>query len=149
MEIYKDWIELVSILLDHGVRFLIIGGHAVSAHGYPRSTEDLDLFIEMSADNADRILASLNVFFGADLGFERETFVLPDKVQMIGEVPYRVDILTTIAGVQFEEAYSRRRTLPFGSVSAPYIGIDELIKNKKAAGRPKDLGDAGELERLK
>ena len=147
VEIHQDWIDLLAAMLQKQVRFLIVGGHAVSVHGHPRYTEDLDIFVEMSESNADRILQALESFFGADVGFKKESFTKPDKVVMIGEIPHRVDLLTTIAGVSFEEAYPRRKDLPFDKISVPFIGIEDLLKNKKAAGRPKDLGDFGELMR--
>lgn len=146
-ELYSDWIEFVEAMLHEQVRFMIIDGHAVSAHGHPRYTEDLDLFVEMSDDNADRILRALVRFFGTNVGFKKEDFITPDKVVMIGEVPYRVDLLTTIAGVSFEDAFPQRKNLPFGGITAPFIGVDDLLTNKKAAGRPKDIGDVGELMR--
>ena len=145
--LYSDWIEFIEAMLYEQVRFMVIGGHAVSAHGHPRYTEDLDLFVEMSDDNAERILRSLERFFGANIGFKKDDFTTPDKVVMIGEVPYRVDLLTTIAGVSFEDAYAQRKNLPFGKITAPFICVEDLLKNKKAAGRPKDLGDVGELTR--
>ena len=146
-EIHRDWIDLLTAMLQEQVRFLIVGGHAVSVHGHPRYTEDLPIFGEISEINANRILKALESFFGADVGFKKESFSKPDKVVMIGEVPYRVDLLTTIAGVSFEEAYPRRKELPFDKITVPFIGVEDLLKNKKATGRPKDLGDFGELMR--
>lgn len=146
-EIHQDWDDLLTAMLQKQVRFLIVGGHAVSVHGHPRYTENLDIFVEISESNADRILQAVEGFFDADVGIKKESFTKPDKVVMIGEVPYRVDLLTTIAGVSFEEAYPRRKELPFDAITAPFICMEDLLKNKKAAGRPKDLGDFGELMR--
>jgi Nucleotidyl transferase of unknown function (DUF2204) len=144
----KDWDELFGLFLTHEVNFVLVGGHAVSAHGYMRSTDDIDLFVECSTDNARKIFNALNVFFGANVGFSKELFATPNKVIMFGAKPFRVVILTSIDGVSFNEAKQGCQTFKVGTHDIPVIGINELLKNKKASGRGKDLGDLEELEKI-
>ena len=146
MDISSDWLELLKLLQLEQVRFLIVGGHAISAYGYPRYTEGLDIFVEASQDNAERLMVVLNRFFDANVGFNIESFVSPDKVVMIGQPPFRVDLLTSIDGVRFEDADANKQIFNFGGIELPFIAYDHLIANKQASGRPKDLGDVGELE---
>jgi len=146
MNVNDDWIELLNAFLKHDVKFLIVGGHAVSAHGFARYTEDLDIFIDASNENGKKILSAFECFFEGDMGFKMEHFTSENKVVMIGNAPNRVDVLTSIAGIKFEDAFNQRVIFEFGQISVPFIGYAHLIINKKAAGRPKDLGDVGELE---
>ncbi len=143
-----NFLDLLSALNVAEARFLIVGGYAVGVHGRPRATKDLDVWIEASADNARRVVQALRDF-GAPLGdlTEADLEKAGTGFQM-GQPPERVDILTQIEGIRFEDAWPRRLQTTFGAVSCGVIGRDDLIANKRAAGRPQDLADIIALERL-
>lgn len=141
-----DWREFLELLLSHRVKFLLIGGHALAVHARPRFTEDLDVFVEASTANARRLLRVLDDFgFGA-VAPPEEDLAIAGKVFMLGEKPYRIDILTKISGVQFDEAWQAHVPLDLEIGRIPVIGRASLIKNKLAAGRPKDLMDIAMLQ---
>ncbi len=145
--------ELVGILAAQGVRFLLVGGEAVIYHGYPRLTGDVDFWYEQTADNAARLFGALRQFWGGlvpGVGAERE-LLEPKVVVQFGRPPHRVDLISAIDGVTFEEAWPRRvdesLDLPDGRrVQLPVIGLADLLRNKRAAGRHKDLDDVEHLE---
>ena len=147
MKLHSDWADFLNALLAHEVEFVLVGGHAVGAYGFSRYTEDLDVYVHRSNDNARRLRAALQAFFGVDVGFTQEKLCQPNKVFMVGEKPYRIDILNAIAGVDFDQVFAKRRYFRIGDLNVPVIGLEELVINKKAAGRPKDLVDAAELEK--
>ncbi|MEJ7729935.1 MAG: hypothetical protein WKG00_12015 [Polyangiaceae bacterium] len=141
IELNRDWSEFLSALIARQVRFLLIGGHAVAGHGQPRLTEDLDVFVEPTLENGRRLRSAL-----VDFGFEAvaptaEALSTPDKVFMLGRKPWRIDILTGIAGVSFDEAWATRVEAEFARSPLFVIGREALIKNKLAAARPKDRLD--------
>ena len=145
MDIPAELIELFSAFADAGVRYLLVGGHAVSAHGRPRSTKDVDLWLAPSADNINRACTALSVF-----GVPAEIVVAlrdaqVDDIVWLGRPPTRIDLLQSIPAVDFEDAWPRRLTLELGGVSISVIGKDELIRNKRAVGRPQDLRDVRAL----
>jgi hypothetical protein len=133
------------LLNSNAVRFLIVGGHAVTFHGYPRFTADLDLWIATDAKNALRVNQALKEFGFGSL-FDAADFTKPGYAVQLGRPPYRIDILTSIQGVNFAAAYARRKTLNVDNLKLPFIGLDELLANKRAVGRLHDLDDAGKLE---
>jgi hypothetical protein len=134
-------------LLSQSTRFLLIGGHAVAVHAEARFTEDLDVWVDPTPRNAARLRAALVEFgFGAVLPSADE-LVEPDRVFMLGRKPYRVDILTSISGVRFADAWRRRLTVRLGDLSVPVLSRDDLLANKHASGRTKDLFDVALLER--
>lgn len=139
-----DWTDLLIGLLDARARFLVVGAHAMAVHGVPRGTQDLDVWVEPAPENADRIWAALAAF-GApleSLGLSLDDFMRPDTVVQLGLPPLRVDLLTAISGVpDFGVAWSRRREAPVAGRSVPFLGREDLIANKRAAGRLKDLAD--------
>lgn len=146
IELNRDWNEFLCALIAHRVRFVMIGGHAVAAHGEPRLTEDLDVFVEPAPPNARRLRAALVEFgFGAAAP-PVELLAARDKVFMLGRKPWRIDILTGIDGVTFREAWNSRVEAEFQVSPLFVIGRSALIKNKRAAGRAKDLVDAARLE---
>ena len=127
---------------------LIVGAHALAAHGLPRATGDLDVWVRPSPENASRVLEALRRF-GAPLeahGVLRADFEVAERVYQIGLPPRRVDLLTSISGVSFEEAHASRMLIDLGGMTLPVLGRDALLKNKRAAGRPKDIVDADALE---
>ena len=146
LELSRDLRELLKCFLSHDVRFLIIGGHAVSYHGYPRFTKDLDLWIDRSADNALRIVEALR-----DFGFDfeelsPEMFTQERRMTQIGREPNRVDILHTLKGVEFSECYPRSLRAFIDGSPIPIISKPDLILNKLATARPQDLADADQLQ---
>ena len=143
-----DWEELLSLFLKHEVKFVIVGGHAVAAYGAPRYTEDLDIFIERSELNATKIISSLRDFFSSDVGLTSEQFTLPNKVTMLGNKPFRVDILTSIDGVEFLNVFTEAESYRMGGNLVNVISKKHLILNKKKSGREKDLLDISVLKKL-
>ncbi|MCC6992448.1 MAG: hypothetical protein IT181_25820 [Acidobacteria bacterium] len=141
----KDFEELFACLRRRNVKALIVGGYAVAFHGQPRFTKDIDVFVEASPANADRLLAALSDFgFGA-LGLTADDFSTPGKIVQLGVAPNRVDLLTVIDGVTFDEAWSGRVAGHYGDQAVDYIGRAELVRNKRASGRPQDLLDIDSL----
>ena len=126
---------------------MLVGAYAVAAHGLPRATGDIDLWIKCSEDNANRIMAALKRF-GAPLSkLSIEGLLTPDTVIQLGVSPRRIDVLT-ISGVDYSEAERERKLIEIENLSIPVIGISHLIKNKKTLGRPQDLADVARLEAL-
>ncbi len=141
-----DWIELCRLFGARFVDYLLIGGQAVIAHGYPRLTKDMDLWVRPSRENGVRILEALTDFGTPVRGFAPERFVDPETIVMLGLEPFRVDLLTHIPGVEFEAAWQRRSSVTLDGVLVPLIGRDDLITNKRAVGRLQDLADVEALE---
>lgn len=140
-----DWKEFLELLLSHRVRFMLIGGHALAIHARPRFTEDLDVFVEMSELNAKRLRAVLDAFGFGTVAPSVDDLMDPRKVFMLGERPHRIDILTSISGVEFADAWDDHILLELDFGSIPVIGRQSLIRNKTASGRPKDLADLAML----
>lgn len=144
----KDFRELLSAFNAHNVKYLIVGGYAVSFHSDPRTTKDLDLFIQPSPENAKAVFLALKDY-GAPLdGISAGDFSSPGSVFQIGVAPMRVDILQSIDGVDFEDAWNRRvraRVATNDSLEGNYISAEDLMSNKLASGRPRDLVDADEI----
>ena len=148
MEIHQDFSELLSEFIAEGVRFLVVGGYAVGVHARPRMTKDLDLFVARNVENANRVYRAL-ARFGAPLdGVTENDFTSDDLIYQMGRPPVRVDIITAIAGVSFEEAWEGRLTVSIGGMDVNVIGKRELLKNKKAVGRPQDLADVDVVTRF-
>lgn len=147
MQLSKDFRDFLQLLERHGVRYLIVGGYAVAAHTVPRYTKDLDIWVEASRENAANLVAALAEFGFGSLGLTAEDFVEPDAVIQLGYEPNRIDLLTGISGVRFEEAYPIRVTARFGDLEVATIDKRSLAANKRAAGRPRDLVDAAELDK--
>lgn len=146
IELGRDWSEFLSALISRRVKFVLVGGHAVAAHGEPRLTEDLDVFVEPSLENGERIKAALIDFGFGDAAPLASELATPGKVWMLGRKPQRIDILTQLSGVTFAEAWEGRSELSFAVKPLFVIGRAELIRNKLAAGREKDLRDVALLE---
>jgi len=145
MKLEKDLREFVGLLNALNVRYLVVGAHAVAYHGYPRFTADIDLFIERSPDNAERLLRVIEQFGFADLGLSTEDFLHEDQVIQLGVAPNRVDLLTFLSGVSFEDAWATREQGDVDGLIVPFISKALLKRNKAASGRMQDLAD---LERL-
>lgn len=143
-----DWIELCRLLGEHRAEYVVVGGQAVIAHGYPRLTRDIDLLVRPTAVNGKRVLAALAAFGAGSEGLSATQFEDPRTLLVLGREPFRVDILTHIPGVTFDEAWASRIRVVIDDVELPVIGKAELIKNKRIVGRSQDLADVEELEKL-
>jgi len=143
----NDVRDLLVLLNKHDVRYLIVGGFAVAAHGTPRYTKDLDVWVECSRENARKLLVALDEFGFASLGLTEDDFATPDMVIQLGYEPNRVDFLTGLTGVRFDDAYPKRISTVVNEIPVPIIDRDSLIANKCALGRSQDLTDAEELSK--
>lgn len=142
-----DFRDVLRELCAAEARFLIVGAFAVSFHSEPRATGDLDIVVEPTPENAARVYRALAAF-GAPLSELRESdLTCPGLVFQMGVPPRRIDLLTELTGVTFEEAWAEREQVTYGGVSAPVIGWRALIRNKLALGRPRDLEDVATLRR--
>ena len=148
MELNRDFYEFFASLIEHDVRFLVIGGYAMAAHGHPRFTKDLDVWVWMEPTNSAAVVAALEAFGFGSLGLSADDFSRPDTVVQLGYPPERIDLLTTPSGVTFEDCWRERLTLTVGGLDIPVLGLRGLIENKLAAGRDQDLLDVAVLRRL-
>lgn len=137
----RDFVEMLSALSEAGAEFLVVGAHAMAAHGVPRATGDLDLWVRASAENAERVLVALARFGAPLFDLTPEDLTAPGTVFQIGQPPSRIDILTSISGVAFDDAWKNRMTIEAGGLSVPVLGKQDFIRNKRAVGRPRDLSD--------
>jgi hypothetical protein len=138
-----DFRDLLAAMLEAGARFLVVGAHAMAVHGVPRATGDLDVWIAADQANAQRVWEAL-LRFGApvaDVGVRREDLTRAEAVVRIGLPPRRIDLLTSISGVGFDEAWPRRVTHQVVGLAIPFLGRADLVRNKRATGRAKDLAD--------
>jgi len=145
MVLNKDFREFIQLLNDHSVQYLVVGGYAVAFHGHPRYTKDIDLWIWLHKDNAERILRVLREFGFGSLDLATDDFMEPDQVIQLGYPPNRIDILTSLKGVDFKECYSSRIEVAVEGTTAYFIDLENLRKNKKATGRHQDLADLENL----
>ena len=141
MEIHKDFKELLELLNSHKVEYLVVGGYALAFHGVPRFTGDIDLFVKPEDANAKRILSVLDEFGFGSLNFSESDFTLPDTVVQLGVPPVRVDIMTSLTGVSWEKAEAGKIRGSYGTTVVSFISKKDLIANKKALGRNKDLAE--------
>lgn len=141
----KDFKEFVGLLNAHGVEYLIVGGYAMALHGRPRQTGDLDLWVQRSPVNARRLLKALERFGFGGLGLIEADFTAKDRIVQLGYPPFRIDLLTGIDGVEFDEAWETRETIVHDGLALAFIGLEALKANKRASGRPRDLDDLSQL----
>ncbi|MBN2079258.1 MAG: hypothetical protein JW838_09850 [Spirochaetes bacterium] len=141
MEILQDYKELLELFNKHKVEFIIVGSYALAHHGAPRYTGDIDLFVSPTEINARRILNALTDFGFGPLNLAIEDFSLPNKVVQLGVPPIRIDIITSISGVSWEEACSGKVEGMYGPIKVHFLGRDHYIKNKRSIGRKKDQAD--------
>lgn len=142
----QDFKEFIQSLNDNSVRYLVVGGYAVALHGYPRYTKDMDVWVEMTAENASNIVKALDQFGFGSLDLKESDFVVPDQIIQLGYPPRRIDIMTTIPGVVFSECYPSHTIVNVGGVPVNFIDLENLKKNKRATGRHQDLADLENLE---
>jgi hypothetical protein len=141
MEVQQDFRDLLALFNAHNVDYIIVGAHALAYHGAPRYTGDMDLLVRPDPENAQRILQALNEFGFGSLGLVAEDFATPGKVIQLGVAPVRVDIVTSITGVTWEDAAAGQVQGKYGNVPVRFIGRKEFILNKQALGRKKDQAD--------
>lgn len=144
----KDLREFIELLNSHQVEYVIVGGHAVAYHGYPRFTGDIDFFIRPSPENAERVFATLREFGFDSLDAYRDMLSSPGRILQLGHPPNRIDLLTKISGVEFGEVWDTSAQAQLDGLPVRFIGFEALLTNKRAAGRPKDLVDADTITRV-
>jgi predicted nucleotidyltransferase len=141
-----DFRDFLSCLNDAGVDYLVVGGHAVAYHGYVRPTRDMDIWIAVSPQNADKLVHAVTAFFGVELkGLTRDWFLDAENVTRFGAVPNLIEIVPSISGGDFAQAYARKECVELDGQKMNLICFDDLLANKKASGRLKDLADLEEL----
>ncbi|MGH7670350.1 MAG: hypothetical protein ACRENQ_12750 [Gemmatimonadaceae bacterium] len=143
----QDFEDFLVELVTANARFLVVGAHALSVHGVPRATVDLDVWIDRTAENVACVWRALSAFGAplADLKIRKDDLTRPDVVIQLGLPPLRIDILTSLSGITFDEAWPNRVQDRFANVPVPFLGREALIRNKRATGRHKDLGDLESL----
>lgn len=142
-----DFLDMLCELNAAGAEYLVVGAFAMSAHGFSRSTGDIDIWVRPTPDNAKRVMRAITTFGAPLLGLRIEDLHTPDVVFQIGVEPQRIDILTTIEAVTFDEAWPARMIVEFSGAEYPVLDIPHMIINKRAAGRDKDQLDVKRLER--
>ncbi|PSF33927.1 hypothetical protein C7H19_19605 [Aphanothece hegewaldii CCALA 016] len=142
----QDFKEFIQLLNSNQVRYLVIGGYAVSLHGYPRYTKDIDIWIEMSLENATNLLEALRQFGFGSLDLQVQDFLTPDTVIQLGYPPSRIDLITTPDGVNFAVCYQSKIEVMIDDIVINFIDLENLRKNKKASGRLQDLADLENLQ---
>ncbi|MCL4740744.1 MAG: nucleotidyltransferase [Phycisphaerales bacterium] len=140
-----DFSEFLKLLNESGVRYLVVGGHAVGTHGYVRYTGDLDVWVAIDSSNAKRLLEALRKFGFDQPSLTTELFTRDHQIVRMGVPPMRIEVHTSLSGVEFEACYARRQTVCVEGVEMPVIGLEDLRANKAAAGRTKDKLDLENL----
>ncbi len=144
-----DFLDFITLLGQRSVEYVIVGGYAVGFHGFPRYTGDIDFFVSINEENAEKLLQVLDDFGFGGIGIEREDFLKPSFVVEIGREPRKIQILTGIDGVSFQECLQSAVECEYLERKLRFIGFDALVRNKKASGRPKDLIDVEALTSLR
>lgn len=142
-----DFLDLLRVLVEAQVEFVVVGAHAMAVHGVPRATGDLDVVVRPSGENASRLVTALRAF-GAPLdahGIGERDFTSPGVVYQLGLPPRRIDVLTGLSGVTFDDAWAGRVDLDVAGIRVPFLGRDALLRNKRATGREKDIADLHSL----
>jgi hypothetical protein len=142
----KDFKKFIELLNENNVKYLVVGGYAVALHGHPRYTKDLDVWIELSPDNAGRLLQTLENFGFGSLDLKLDDFLEANQIIQLGYPPNRIDILTTLTDLKFEDCYKSRIQVEIQGLHINFIDIENLKKNKRATGRSQDLADVENLE---
>ena len=145
MELPRDFSELLASFVEHRVEFIVVGAYAVAFHGRPRMTGDLDLFVAPTPENAARVMRALDAFGFGDVGLAESDFATPDTVIQLGVAPVRIDLLTSITSVSWEEAWRGRESADLGGIPVFMLGLAELRRNKRATGRAQDRADVEAL----
>jgi predicted nucleotidyltransferase len=140
-----DFKEFVQLLIENQVEYLVVGGYAVSIHGYPRYTGDLDIWINPTPDNAKKILVCLNEFGFSSYELTEKDFTKEYGVIQLGYPPVRIDIINTVDGVNFGDCYQRKSEVEIDCLPVNFISLKDLIKNKRTTARPRDIDDIENL----
>jgi len=148
MRVEKDFKEFIELLNKNEVRYLIVGGFAFSYYAEPRFTKDIDFFIEASAENAERILKTLEEFGFKSKSINDQDFQEPGQIIQLGNAPLRIDLITSIDGVDFASAWKNRTEGHYGQIPAYFISKPDLIENKRALGRAQDIADIEKLIKI-
>ena len=143
-----DFRDILSAFTDAGVEYLLVGAYAMAAHGHPRATGDIDLWVRPEPENARRVLRALAAFGAPLAGATEQDFAAPGLVFQIGVAPHRIDVLTGIDGVAFDEAWEERAERSLAGLTIPVLNRPMLVRNKRATGRRRDAADADRLEGL-
>jgi len=143
----KDFKELLQLLNSKKIEYLVVGGYAVALYGYPRATGDMDIWIAISKDNAHKTVEALKGFGFDTPQLKEEVFLEKEKNIRMGNPPLRIEILTSIDGVEFTECYGNKKTVTIDDIDINFISLEDLKKNKKASGRYQDLADLENLEK--
>jgi hypothetical protein len=141
MDLYPDFKDWLTLLNRRGAEYVVVGAYALAHHGVPRNTADLDLFMRPVPENAARIVAALQDFGFGSLGLTEADFLTPGQVIQLGRPPVRIDLLTSISGVSWEEADAGKVAGTCGDVPVAFLGRTQLVANKRASGRTKDRAD--------
>ncbi len=141
MEIQPDFKELLELFNAHGVEYIIVGGYALAFHGVPRYTGDIDILINPTIPNSQKIMVALDEFGFGSLGLSEKDFQNPDNIIQLGVPPVRIDLITSISGVSIEEAFSKSIEGKYSDISVKYIGREQFVANKRSTGRLKDRSD--------
>jgi hypothetical protein len=137
----KDYRDILSELSAAGAEYLLVGAYALASHGLVRATSDIDLWVRPTIENAERVVAALLAFGAPADQFSAELFTQPDQVLQIGVAPLRIDLLTSISGLEFDDAWTRKEVVDLGGLTVPVVCLEDLATNKRATGRPQDLVD--------
>ena len=146
MVLNPDFKEFIRSLNANQVRYLVVGGYAVAFHGHPRYTKDMDVWLDRNPENAERVIQALEQFGFGSLGLKVADFLIADQIIQLGYPPNRIDLLTTLPGVEFEPCYAARLEAVIDETPINFINLDNLKKNKRASGRHQDLADVENLE---
>jgi hypothetical protein len=138
--------DMLSAFNGEGVEYLVVGAYAMAQYGYPRATGDLDFWVHRTPDNAERVLRALAAFGAPEGMIAAADLLTPEIVAQIGVEPNRIDILTSIDGVEFEDAYPARTETELEGIVVPFVGLQHLLQNKRATGRDRDRADVAKLE---
>ncbi len=147
MEAFPDFRDLLATFNDHHVEYLVVGAHAVAAHGFVRATKDLDVWVHATPENAPRVMRALAAFGAPLQGVTDADFAEPGAFYRMGVPPVGIDVLTSLEDVDFDEAWSRRGIYEYGGVRAPVLSRELLVRNKRAVARAQDLADVERLEK--
>jgi hypothetical protein len=142
----QDFKEFIQLLNENQVKYLVIGGYAVAVHGHPRYTKDIDIWIEMSEENSEKLIIALTQFGFGSLGLTPQDFQSPDQIIQLGYPPNRIDLITTPDGVNFKICYDSKIEILLNNIIVNFIDLTNLKKNKLASGRFQDLADLENLQ---
>jgi predicted nucleotidyltransferase len=149
MTLAQDFEDFIKLLNKHQVDYMVVGGYALAFHGKPRHTGDLDIWINTTEDNAEKLVHAIKEFGLSGLGLTKSDFMQEGYVTQIGYPPLRIDILNSIDGVQFETAFLNKLLVDVNGIEIKYIGLRDFIDNKNASGRSQDIADVKEIKKLK